>query len=78
MLIKTKWGEGSKERGHNLAQYYADLGLDRRRAAAAMGISVVRLWMLEIGEMVMEKESMWPAAFDAIAEAAKWAPAVTS
>lgn len=74
MGIKTKWvnySAANRERGQNLAELYRGLGMDRRAAAGAIGLSVVRLYLLEGGEVGMEDESMWKLAFDAVAARAK-------
>lgn len=71
MTIKIRIEKlGDPNRGHQLRMQYVRRGMSRGRAAALLGVSVVRLWLLEEGEAAMESPEMWDHALGVLREAA--------
>lgn len=64
MTIKTQWLERTDRSGGGaqLREAYLARGLTREQAAAAIDVSVVRLWLLETGEVTMTEAKMWDEA----------------
>lgn len=62
MFIKTRMTRVAGVEGRELERARTALGIDRDRAARILGLSVVRLYLLESGEAEMEDPAMWPAA----------------
>lgn len=50
------------EPGQQLEKTRRALGMARDEAAHKLGLSTLRLWMLEVGEADMERPEMWERA----------------
>lgn len=69
MTIKIRIEKiGDLDRGHRLRMCYSLRGMSRGRAAALLGVSVVRLWLLEAGEADMASPEMWDHAMTVLQE----------
>lgn len=69
MTIKIRIEKvGDVTRGHQLRRVYVNRGMSRGRAAALLGVSVLRLWLLEDGEAAMELPEMWDHALGVLRE----------
>lgn len=69
-MLKTKIRMVDDDRpGKLLRAVYQAEHMTRAQAAALLNLSVVSLWMLEIGEAAMESPEMWDEALRIIREA---------
>jgi hypothetical protein len=62
MKFKTFWGNGDADRGRCLREARESKGMSREQASKVLDLPVIRLWMLETGEMRMEVPEMYDQA----------------